>query len=320
MGTVIRYEILNASRDRLPRTLLAVFLGMIAASSIIGWLTNQTVTAVYNQVLQDGLTIAPNPFTGVSPLRYMSNTVIYLVLIGALLASVAGVQATLRDRKMNTSDLVLSRPMSSVGYLAGKLAGQGAWLAIVLVISAATNWISIGVITGSLLPATNALQIMLFYTTGWAFLMGFVSIGMISGLRSKSEATALLLPILLWAVLVFVVPQLGTAAHPVSLLNPVATEHTERLADAEVVVSVGSEGDSYDNAMAEAFNPLFKAKLIRDRGPRRVIDDLEIAVDEYIDWFNQRRLHGDVGPIPPIEKENDYYSQVPVSHMRERVK
>lgn len=223
LGTVIRYEILSATRDRLPRTLLIVFLGMIAASSIIGWLTNQTVTAVYNQVLHDGLTSAPNPFTGVSPLRYMSNTVIYMVLIGALLASVAGVQASLRDRKMNTSDLVLSRPVSTVGYLAGKLIGQGAWLAIVLVVAAITNWISISAITGSVLSAANAAQIVLFYATSWVFLMGFVSVGMISGLRSKSEATALLVPILLWAVLIFVIPQLGTAAHPVSLLNPVAT-------------------------------------------------------------------------------------------------
>ncbi len=57
---------------------------------------------------------------------------------------------------------------------------------------------------------------------------------------------------------------------------------------------VGSPGDSYDNALAEAFNSLFKAKLVRNRGPWRGIDDLEIAVAEYIDWFNHRRLHGEI--------------------------
>ncbi|RFA06532.1 hypothetical protein B7R54_19400 [Subtercola boreus] len=223
MFAVGRHEMLSALRDRLPRTLLIVFLGMIAASSLIGWLTNQTVTAVYNQLLTDGLTKAPNPFTGVSPLRYMSNTVIYIILIGALLATVAGVQASLRDRKTNTADLVLSRPVSTIGYLTGKLLGQGVWLAMILSISAVTNWISISAITGTVLSATQAAQIALFYSTGWVFLMGFLSIGMISGLRSRTEATALLGPILFWAVLVFVVPQLGTAAHPVSLLNPVAS-------------------------------------------------------------------------------------------------
>jgi putative transposase len=98
-----------------------------------------------------------------------------------------------------------------------------------------------------------------------------------------------------------------------------AIRYTERLADADAVASVGSKGDSYDNAMAEAFNSLFKAELIRNRGPWKGIDDLEIAVAEYIDWFNHRRLHGELGHIPPIEKENTYYSQTPVPRPRERV-
>jgi putative transposase len=88
----------------------------------------------------------------------------------------------------------------------------------------------------------------------------------------------------------------------------VAIRYTERLADNGIVASIGSKGDSYDNAMAEAFNSLFKAELVRNRGPWRGINDLEIAVAEYIDWFNMRRLHGELGMIPPIEKENAYYS------------
>jgi putative transposase len=90
-----------------------------------------------------------------------------------------------------------------------------------------------------------------------------------------------------------------------------AIRYTERLAENGIVASVGSKGDSYDNAMAEAFNSLFKAELVRNRGPWRSIDDLEIAVAEYIDWFNMRRLHGEIGMIPPAEKENAYYSNKP---------
>ena len=82
-----------------------------------------------------------------------------------------------------------------------------------------------------------------------------------------------------------------------------AIRYTERLAEAGVVASVGSKGDSYDNAMAEAFNSLFKAELVRNLGPWKSIDDLEIAVAEYIDWFNFRRLHGEIGLIPPVEYE-----------------
>jgi putative transposase len=82
-----------------------------------------------------------------------------------------------------------------------------------------------------------------------------------------------------------------------------AIRYTERLAEAGIVASVGSTGDSYDNAMAEAFNSLFKAELVRNRGPWKNIDDLEIAVAEYIDWFNFRRLHGELGLIPPVQYE-----------------
>ena len=85
-----------------------------------------------------------------------------------------------------------------------------------------------------------------------------------------------------------------------------AIRYTDRLADAEAVASVGSRGDSYDNALAEAFNSLFKAELIRNKGPWRGINDLEIATAEYIDWFNHRRLHGEIGYRPPIEVENEF--------------
>ena len=79
----------------------------------------------------------------------------------------------------------------------------------------------------------------------------------------------------------------------------VAIRYTERLAEAGAVASVGSRGDSYDNAMAEALNSLFKGELVRNRGPWRSIDDLEIAVVEWVHWYNHRRLHGEIGLIPP---------------------
>jgi putative transposase len=91
-----------------------------------------------------------------------------------------------------------------------------------------------------------------------------------------------------------------------------AIRYTERLAEAEVVASVGSVGDSYDNAMAEAFNSLFKAELVRNKGPWRSIDDLEIAVAEYIDWYNHRRLHGELGLVPPVEYEALHHAHQPV--------
>jgi putative transposase len=82
-----------------------------------------------------------------------------------------------------------------------------------------------------------------------------------------------------------------------------AIRYTQRLSEAGAVASVGSKGDSYDNAMAEAFNSLYKAELVRNKGPWRGLDDLEIATVEYIDWYNNRRLHGELRHIPPAEYE-----------------
>jgi putative transposase len=85
--------------------------------------------------------------------------------------------------------------------------------------------------------------------------------------------------------------------------------YTERLGEAGVVNSVGSRGDSYDNALAESFNGLYKTELIRRQGPWRGLDDVEFATLEYIDWFNHRRLHSEIGKIPPAELEATYTRQ-----------
>ncbi len=88
-----------------------------------------------------------------------------------------------------------------------------------------------------------------------------------------------------------------------------AIRYTERLAAAGAVPSVGSRGDSYDNALAESFNGLYKTELIRQRGPWRGLDDVEYATLEYIDWFNHRRLHGELGMLPPAEFEATHFHQ-----------
>jgi putative transposase len=88
-----------------------------------------------------------------------------------------------------------------------------------------------------------------------------------------------------------------------------AIRYTERLAEAGAVASVGSKGDSYDNALAESFNGLYKTELIRHRGPWRGLEDVEHATLEYVDWFNSRRLHGELGMLPPAEFEAAHYRQ-----------
>jgi transposase InsO family protein len=85
-------------------------------------------------------------------------------------------------------------------------------------------------------------------------------------------------------------------------------KYTERLKEAGVEPSVGSVGDSYDNALAETINGLYKAEVIHRRGPWRSFESVEFATLEWVDWFNNRRLLEPIGNIPPAEAELRYYA------------
>ena len=89
----------------------------------------------------------------------------------------------------------------------------------------------------------------------------------------------------------------------------VAIRYADRLAEVGINPSVGSVGDSYDNALAETINGLYKAELIRQQGPWRGIEAVEFATLEWVDWFNNRRLMETIGNVPPAELESEYYEQ-----------
>jgi len=90
----------------------------------------------------------------------------------------------------------------------------------------------------------------------------------------------------------------------------VSIRYTERLAEAGIEPSVGSRGDSYDNALAETINGLYKAELIYRRGPWKSREAVELATLQWVSWFNHQRLMGPLGYIPPAEAEANYYRQL----------
>ena len=101
--------------------------------------------------------------------------------------------------------------------------------------------------------------------------------------------------------------QLEVLRRPLDSAQYLSIRYTERLAEAGGVTSVGSRGDSYDNAMAESIIGLYKTEVIRRRGPWRGIDDVEFATLEWVDWFNHRRLLEPIGHVPPAEFEAAYW-------------
>ena len=101
----------------------------------------------------------------------------------------------------------------------------------------------------------------------------------------------------------------GLVHHSDRGVQYLSMRYTQRLADAGVAPSVGSRGDSYDNALAESVIGLYKTELIRRRGPWRSLEDVEFATLTWVDWFNTRRLLEPIGYVPPAEYEAKYYAE-----------
>jgi len=101
----------------------------------------------------------------------------------------------------------------------------------------------------------------------------------------------------------------GLVHHSDRGVQYLAIRYTERLADAGAVGSVGSRGDSYDNALAESVIGLYKTEVIRKQRPWRSFEQLELATARWVEWYNNRRLHSSIGQVPPAEFESTYYRE-----------
>ncbi len=95
----------------------------------------------------------------------------------------------------------------------------------------------------------------------------------------------------------------------------VSIRYSERLGEAGIEPSVGSKGDSYDNAPAETINGLYKAELIHRRAPWKTKEEVEFATLEWVSWFNNQRLLEPIGHIPPAEAEANYYVHADAVHL-----
>ena len=97
---------------------------------------------------------------------------------------------------------------------------------------------------------------------------------------------------------------------PVETAQYLSIRYSERLGEAGIAPSVGSVGDSYDNALAETVIGLFKTEVIRRAGPWRSLEAVEFATLEWVDWFNHRRLLEPIGNIPPAEAKAKHYAEL----------
>jgi transposase InsO family protein len=159
-------------------------------------------------------------------------------------------------------------------------------------------------------PAPNRLWVAdLTYVRTWsgftyvAFIIDAFSRKIVGWQVSRSLHTDLVLTALEQALWAREGPLAGLVHHSDRGAQYLSVRYTQRLQEAGIASSVGSRGDSYDNALAETVNGLYKTELVYRRGPWRGREDLELATLEWVDWFNNRRLFGALGYVPPAEYE-----------------
>jgi putative transposase len=200
-----------------------------------------------------------------------------------------GLRGVVRGKKVRTTwaDAVNQRPADLVQRQFHAMAPNRLWVADLTYVKTHSGWVYVAFV----------IDVFSRFVVGW------------QASRSLHAELALdALEMALWARRGRRLD--GLVHHSDRGVQYLAIRYTERLAEAGVVPSVGSRGDSYDNALAESFNGLYKTELIRHRGPWRGLDDVEHASLDYVDWFNHHRLHGELGMVPPSEFEALYYDSV----------
>ena len=226
LGILIQHEMRTLARERTFLLLLGLFFAMTFFSVYIGWATRATTFAIYDSTAallhSSGVAnVRPNPLIGVSPLAVFDNMIVYILLVGALLAIVIGHRSFMRERRSGVIPLVFVRPLSKGEYLAGKLLGIALALAVIMLLTFIVSAVSALLIPALHLSTTELIRLGGFYALSFLYLSFFAIAGLLAAILLSSESIALFAPIMLWIGLVFILPELSTGQNPVALLNPI---------------------------------------------------------------------------------------------------
>jgi len=209
-------------KDRSFLIILGIFVAMSIISFCIGYFTNHTIMDIYNATALElkalSQPVPPIPFQQ-EPLGIMKNMIIYIVLIGSLLAIAIGHIIGISDRKAAATRILFSKPFSKVEFFMGKSISSLEILFFAILFSFVISSISLVLVNVFSLP--NLLSVFEFYAISFVYLAGFVYLGLFFAIKTDSSTKAILIPILLWIVITFALPQISLALYPTGSLNPV---------------------------------------------------------------------------------------------------
>ncbi len=226
ISTVATHQLLSLRRQRLFLAALGMFVAMTAAAGVLGWSSHNTIVRVYDQAVKllaaQGQPAPPNPFLLKPELSMLSNMVVYIPLLGALLALLIGHLSVADDESSGLGRLIFSRRVSRTGYTLGKIAAIAISLAAILVVAMAVSVVSLVMVNQSAPTFAVAGRLGLFYSLSWLYLMVFALVGMATALLNRRRSLGLLAALGVWLVITFAIPQFTSGLRPTASLNPIA--------------------------------------------------------------------------------------------------
>lgn len=223
VGLIASNDLRFLLRENVLKLALAIFVVMAIASSYISWSSQHILEVIYQEgikMLPAGSPIPAFPVDATPALSILKNMIIYVVLIGSLLAIILGHVIGTRDRKAKTLPVLFSRPILRRDFFLAKVTALAGSLGLITLFALLTTLVSLIILNKTFSMAWLG-NIFLFYGASYLFMLGFGLLALAFGLREQRSAQALLMPMMLWIVIIFALPELGSALFPTSSLNPI---------------------------------------------------------------------------------------------------
>lgn len=221
--TIASQQSLLLRRQHVTLVGLATMLAVTAMAGILGWSSHHTIVRVFDQAVRlqaaAGQPAPPNPFLLKPSLSLLSNMVVYIPLIGALLALVVGHLALAEDQGQATGRLLFTRQVTRSQYALGKILASTRFLAVTMAACALVSVVAVLVVNRAL-TASDVGRLAGFYVLSWAYLTVFALVAMLTALLARRRSLALLSAMGVWLVVTFVVPQFTSGLRPTQSLNP----------------------------------------------------------------------------------------------------
>jgi ABC-type transport system involved in multi-copper enzyme maturation permease subunit len=238
--------------------MLGVLLLMTALSGYIGWSSHDTIVRVYDETVRElraaGKPAPPNPFAGEPRLALLNNMIIYVPLIGALLAIVMGHSSVTDDRIAGVNRVIFSRPVKRAAYFRGKLGASAVALAAIMAACLALSAVALTLVNGDAPTGVELLRLVGFYALSALYLSLFALVGIVTALTFRSQSMGLFAAVAVWVLVTFATPQFTSGLRPVASLNPVTDP---------VTTSSSAFFDATSKAKPVAVNDQYKALASR---------------------------------------------------------